>query len=194
MGGHTAAEGRSTTPRHPGHRFVRARAGRRARKGDCRWLRRVRYQADRVRASCRNRSAPSRAPVVTLGPGGGSTKTHQRAPASIQNNSGLPQGPADPSTGRLLMRQTACVRRVPSWYDRRRQHSGEGAPMFAMGRREFVALLGGAAAWPDVARGQQPATPLVGFLDFRSAAENTRTVAEFRQGLAEAGYVEGRNV
>jgi putative tryptophan/tyrosine transport system substrate-binding protein len=38
------------------------------------------------------------------------------------------------------------------------------------------------------------AVPLVGFLDFRSAAENTRAMAEFRQGLAEAGYVEGRNV
>ena len=36
--------------------------------------------------------------------------------------------------------------------------------------------------------------PLIGFLDIRSAAENTRTIAEFRQGLAEAGYIEGRNV
>jgi hypothetical protein len=49
---------------------------------------------------------------------------------SIQNDSGLPQGPADPSTGRLLMRQTACARRVPSWYDRRR-HPWEGAPCSA---------------------------------------------------------------
>jgi hypothetical protein len=41
----------------------------------------------------------------------------------IQNNSGLPQGPADPFPARLLMRQTACARRAPSWYDRRR-HPG----------------------------------------------------------------------
>ena len=42
------AEGQSTNPRHPGHRSVCARAGRRTRKGDCRWVRRVRHQADRV--------------------------------------------------------------------------------------------------------------------------------------------------
>jgi putative ABC transport system substrate-binding protein len=66
--------------------------------------------------------------------------------------------------------------------------------MFDLRRREFITLLGSAAvAWPFDTH-PQPATPLIGFLDIRSAAENTRTIAEFRQGLAEAGYIEGRDV
>jgi putative tryptophan/tyrosine transport system substrate-binding protein len=62
-----------------------------------------------------------------------------------------------------------------------------------MRRRNFIVGLGSAAAWPITARAQQPTIPVIGFLESGSSDTTSHLLAAFRQGLAETGYVEGRN-
>src|SRR6266699_4971489 len=61
-------------------------------------------------------------------------------------------------------------------------------------RRKFLAALGGAAAWPLAARAQRPSIPVIGFLDATTAADTIYRVSAFREGLKEAGIIDGHNV
>jgi len=63
-----------------------------------------------------------------------------------------------------------------------------------MKRRTFIALIGGAAAWPLAARAQQSGMPVIGYFHVGSSAESRDRVAAFHRGLKELGFIEGRDV
>src|SRR5579864_1265074 len=79
---------------------------------------------------------------------------------------------------------------LPACGDMMRFHNPEGS----MRRRDVIAGLSSAALWPLAARADQPAMPVVGFLSTRSPDESASLIIPFRQGLTEAGAIDGKNI
>src|SRR4029077_13148130 len=110
-----------------------------------------------------------------------------------------PQGRTTGRSARTGVRQGRIVHKHEDRQDARHCHSAYAARPRRRGdrvrRRHFLTLLGGAAAaWPLVARAQQPAMPVIGVMSPLSAATAARNLAALRNGLRDLGYNEGRNI
>src|SRR5262245_12551090 len=110
--------------------------------------------------------------------------------------SGFPASPPMRRSDSEQFSLAAWTYRPPQWQAKRAAISDGGSPpMSGMGRREFVALLGGAAvAWPAAARAERAPLPVIGYLSARTAEHSGEVLVEFRRGLAETAFVEGRNL
>src|SRR5262249_54190300 len=137
----------------------------------------------RPRGLCRPRLA--RRPTPAFHRALAICRLQPRRTPRIQNNSGLPQGPAGASAA-----ASACGKLHFAGFGRARRGC-----MLDMRRRAFITLLGGAAATlPLAARGQQPSLPVIGILAVAAPEANAIRLSAFREGLRTAGYIEGQNV
>ena len=116
-----------------------------------------------------------------------------RLPSTLMTLSGRSLCDAASAIPALLNVKTAYSRRGIVPFNKQPPHR-EGYVPVAIGRRELIAALGSAAAWPLAARAQQPGMPVIGVLHGVAAAQWTDRMAGFHRGLGEAGFAEGRNV